>query len=498
MGVRGGTRSRDSSPGDAIEAAAQDAAAEQAGLQGLYNAGILKQGQDPFGTLGYYTEENTSDEGPTTYTRPWINVDGKPYSQITPREYNPAAIEQARQFGIDIAPRYDPERGLLVDANEQAKFVNAFGNKGDFVTRWADSGGLFNLLAGSFLMPTAFADLAAAATTGGTGALTADLMAAGNVPMDAAKIAAVDLGNAGWIDQLGAGAGTPTQGFTPTEGATTPTAETPAPAETATPAPALETPTSTTEATAPASIPEPATTGPYNGYPMPEPTSAPGDTSKQVLGAIKDVVETLKIPFSAASEYIDVISDATSIPRGVITAVLGGAALKTVDAITDKSGSTNAATAAAGGSGKPFVPQKYTYSQTRNPLWGQPGQAYFNQSYTRMAADGGLMSIPRYASGGAAGLGALQEYAAGGKLLRGAGDGMSDSIPAVIRGERPQRAALADGEFVIPADVVSHLGNGSTEAGAKQLYAMMDRIRTARTGRKKQAPAVKAKKYLPA
>lgn len=90
------------------------------------------------------------------------------------------------------------------------------------------------------------------------------------------------------------------------------------------------------------------------------------------------------------------------------------------------------------------------------------------------------------------------EYLAGGKLLEGEGDGMSDSIPAVIRGKGVQRAALADGEFVVPADVVSHLGNGSTKAGAKKLYAMMDRIREARTGRTKQAPAVKADKYLPA
>lgn len=102
----------------------------------------------------------------------------------------------------------------------------------------------------------------------------------------------------------------------------------------------------------------------------------------------------------------------------------------------------------------------------------------------------------RFAKGGLANLGG--SYAAGGKLLRGGGDGMSDSIPAVIRGKKPQRAALADGEFVVPADVVSHLGNGSTEAGGRRLYAMMDRVRKARTGRKKQAPAVKAHKYLPA
>jgi hypothetical protein len=73
---------------------------------------------------------------------------------------------------------------------------------------------------------------------------------------------------------------------------------------------------------------------------------------------------------------------------------------------------------------------------------------------------------------------------------------MSDDIKANIDGE--QEARLADGEFVIPADVVSHLGNGSTEAGAKTLYAMMDRIRKARTGRTRQAPEITADKYLPA
>jgi hypothetical protein len=81
-------------------------------------------------------------------------------------------------------------------------------------------------------------------------------------------------------------------------------------------------------------------------------------------------------------------------------------------------------------------------------------------------------------------------------MLKGPGDGMSDSIPAVIGSKQPAR--LADGEFVVPADVVSHLGNGSTDAGAKKLYSMMDKIRKARTGKKKQAPAVNVNKYMPA
>jgi hypothetical protein len=82
-----------------------------------------------------------------------------------------------------------------------------------------------------------------------------------------------------------------------------------------------------------------------------------------------------------------------------------------------------------------------------------------------------------------------------GGYLNGQGDGMSDSIPATIEGKQPAR--LADGEFVVPADVVSHLGNGSSKAGSKKLYAMMDKIRHARTGTKKQGKQINADKYLP-
>jgi len=92
--------------------------------------------------------------------------------------------------------------------------------------------------------------------------------------------------------------------------------------------------------------------------------------------------------------------------------------------------------------------------------------------------------------------GSIGGYSDGGRMLKGPGDGMSDSIPAMIGKKQPAR--LADGEFVVPADVVSHLGNGSTDAGAKKLYSMMDKVRHARTGKKKQAPAVKVDKYMPA
>jgi hypothetical protein len=106
-----------------------------------------------------------------------------------------------------------------------------------------------------------------------------------------------------------------------------------------------------------------------------------------------------------------------------------------------------------------------------------------------MMSNGGRM----YAAGGISSLGS---YSDGGRMLKGPGDGMSDSIPASIANKRPAR--LADGEFVVPADVVSHLGNGSTDAGARQLYAMMDKVRKARTGNKKQGRQIQPQKMMPA
>jgi hypothetical protein len=94
------------------------------------------------------------------------------------------------------------------------------------------------------------------------------------------------------------------------------------------------------------------------------------------------------------------------------------------------------------------------------------------------------------------GLTALKRGGQPGGYLDGAGDGMSDSIPATIEGKQPAR--LADGEFVIPADVVSHLGNGSTKAGAKHLYKTMAKIRKARTGTIKQGKQINPSKYMPA
>lgn len=129
------------------------------------------------------------------------------------------------------------------------------------------------------------------------------------------------------------------------------------------------------------------------------------------------------------------------------------------------------------------------YSPVSKP--GSPNVNYFTPTtYTAKAAEGGLMNL---AAGGISDLGG---YSDGGRLLRGPGDGVSDSIPATIGGKQPAR--LATGEFVVPARIVSELGNGSTEAGAKKLYAMMDRVQKARRRTKNVAADTKAHKYLPA
>ena len=80
--------------------------------------------------------------------------------------------------------------------------------------------------------------------------------------------------------------------------------------------------------------------------------------------------------------------------------------------------------------------------------------------------------------------------------VSGIGDGMDDMIPATLEGE--QDVVLSDGEFIVPADVVSGLGNGSTDAGSKALYEMMDRVRKMRTGMTEQPDQVPKGMMLPA
>lgn len=153
-----------------------------------------------------------------------------------------------------------------------------------------------------------------------------------------------------------------------------------------------------------------------------------------------------------------------------------------------------------------------TYDPNRRP--GSRGQEYFTQTQfvapdqaataqAQAAQDAQAAEIrnqtrqaefkaapPRqdYAAGGLTNL-------AGGSYLAGATDGMADKIPATIANQQP--AKLSHGEFVIPADVVSHLGNGNSDAGAQRLYSMMDKVRQARTGTKKQGKQINPNKFMP-
>jgi hypothetical protein len=149
----------------------------------------------------------------------------------------------------------------------------------------------------------------------------------------------------------------------------------------------------------------------------------------------------------------------------------------------------------------PGAGNKWTWNSTdkkweAKPIGGETTTTGQNDGGTGGDANGGLMKLAR---GGMAQQFDLGGYSDGGRLLRGPGDGVSDSIPATIGNKRPAR--LADGEFVVPARIVSELGNGSTEAGARKLYAMMDRVQKARrgtVGKGKVAKNSRSEKYLPA
>ena len=131
-----------------------------------------------------------------------------------------------------------------------------------------------------------------------------------------------------------------------------------------------------------------------------------------------------------------------------------------------------------------------------NPVPQQQGFSNFTSQYKY----GGIAALN---GGGAASAynRRYNGYSAGGRpanpgyYLGGSTDGMADKVPARIDGA--QEARLSDGEFVIPADVVSHLGNGNSNAGAKNLYNMMDRVRKARTGNTKQGTEINPNKFIP-
>jgi len=144
----------------------------------------------------------------------------------------------------------------------------------------------------------------------------------------------------------------------------------------------------------------------------------------------------------------------------------------------------------------------YPQADIQGHAYATPWQSPVSENVVQGTADTGVNRLTgqMLATGGIADAHYnLGGYSDGGRLLKGPGDGVSDSIPATIGNKRPAR--LADGEFVVPARIVSELGNGSTDAGARKLYAMLDRVQKARgktVGKGKVAKNSRADKYLPA
>lgn len=234
---------------------------------------------------------------------------------------------------------------------------------------------------------------------------------------------------------------------------------------------------------------KPGVTPPYPDY-VKNPYQPTGYASGGIASYSNSNYQDLKNKYAEIQEYEDMIS-----PKRVNTE--DPSWIKDVGVVTDTDPNTKNLS--------PFDKAKYqlakSYARAGAPTsagiglnqqtfpYGtvntDPLSVQQQQQQTQNAASGGIMG---YSLGG---------YAHGGnpRLLRGPGDGMSDDIPATIGQRQPAR--LADGEFVVPADVVSHLGNGSTEAGAKKLHGMMDKVRLAKTGKKKQAPQLKTDKFIP-
>jgi hypothetical protein len=175
------------------------------------------------------------------------------------------------------------------------------------------------------------------------------------------------------------------------------------------------------------------------------------------------------------------------------------------NAITDAWNQMHPESAVGGGASRSmpnysYNPQTQQFtggSAPTNQIYLGGGQYGLDEATKRAQAEAAASGM---ASGGISDAGYnLGGYSDGGRLLRGPGDGVSDSIPAVIGKKQPAR--LADGEFVVPARIVSEIGNGSTEAGARKLYGMMDRVQAARgktVGKGKVARNTRADKYLPA
>ena len=223
-------------------------------------------------------------------------------------------------------------------------------------------------------------------------------------------------------------------------------------------------------------------------------SGASGVTSSVLPYGITSVAPELSSTLIPGAAALEAGAGATT---GGMTAKEALSAYTALNMLKSGLGGSQAATS---GQGAPSTTTTTTPHTTTPAMFNMPtttlGSAYTPYTYAYNPRDFGIRAFaqggPAFETGGIASLGS---YSDGGQLLKGPGDGMSDDIPASIGQDQPAR--LADSEFVLPADIVSHLGNGSTDAGAKILYKMMDRIRMARTGTKKQGKRINPDKYLP-
>ena len=245
-----------------------------------------------------------------------------------------------------------------------------------------------------------------------------------------------------------------------------------------------------------------------NAYTLDPKTGEIRTDTDPVTGLAKDTPDWLKYLNTGGAAAKKVLSGDYGMPAQLASYAALGAAAKKMGLVND--GQQGIYKGYEGGIPSLVATrQQVPLGDTTNYRPGQGGRTYFTPTQyvapsaasealtgqRQEAKDIAAQQVPvAKAAGG--GISALGGYSDGGRMLRGPGDGVSDSIPATIGGKQPAR--LADGEFVIPARIVSEIGNGSSEAGARKLYAMMDRIQKARKKSIKNVAAnTKADKYLP-
>ena len=215
-------------------------------------------------------------------------------------------------------------------------------------------------------------------------------------------------------------------------------------------------------------------------------------------GSTPNVLTTSSINAAQAPEKLSLLQKLKALPLEdkMLYGTLGSYGLKMLKDDAKRHGVPNQPPYTGPLSKFGYNPALYNPSSSYLPMYRAQGGIMALDGPDMAVGGQPMLSAPvtRMASGGISDLGS---YSDGGRLLKDPqGDGMNDGIPATIAGKQP--AQLSEGEFVIPADVVSDLGNGSTDAGAKELYAMMNRVRKARHGTEDQGRQIAPQNYLPA